>query len=423
MPFVSWFAASAAGIAISAAKAARNFGQQCEYCQGLQYPVAAKLECLALSLSSQRASRSRGYLERAANVMPRECAHKKEDQKLLFRVLFHNNCFDGACSASLFTRFHRECFGTASEYAYTGLMHRAGAQFDEAEFSGDENAIVDFKYSPSEKITWWFDHHQSAFASNDDRAHFERERAQNAANPRKFFDPLYTSCTGLIADVARNSFGFDPAGLDDLLHWADIIDGAKFESAESAVRLAQPALKLMTVIESTSDPAFIPRLIPLLTAQPLADTLQQDFVQQELQPRLQKHERDIELLRSRVAEDRGVITFDITDQPTEGYSKFIPYYLLPEAVYVVGLSRSSFRVKISVGTNPWTTIPSQDLANIAAICERYGGGGHARVGAISVPVDRADEARRIAAEVTAELKALNQRNALPGNAPSPLLSG
>lgn len=328
-----------------------------------------------------------------------------------FRVLFHNNCFDGACSASLFTRFHRECIGTADTYAYTGLMHRAGEQFDEAEFSGDENAIVDFKYSPSPKITWWFDHHQSAFINPEDRALFEAEQKRSAGHPQKFFDPLYTSCTGFIADIAREKFGFDTGGLADLIHWANIIDGAKFESAEAAVALAEPAMKLMLAVESASDPAFIPRLIPLLTAQPLADTLAESFVQEQLQPRLEKHERDIALLRSRATVDRGVITFDITDQPTEGYSKFIPYFLLPEGVYVVGLSKSSFRTKISVGTSPWTSVPPEHLANIAAICERYGGGGHARVGAISVPLDRHDEAKRIADEVTAELKALDQRNA------------
>ena len=329
------------------------------------------------------------------------------------RVLFHNNCFDGACSASLFTRFHRECVGTAGEYAYTGLMHRAGAQFNDAEFDGDENAIVDFKYSPSPKITWWFDHHQSAFMSPEDRAHFEAGQKANPAHPQKFFDPLYTSCTGLIADIAREKFGFDTSGLTELIHWADIIDGAKFESAEAAVGLAAPAMKLMTAIEATTDPKFIPRLIPLLTSQPLLETEQELFVQEQLQPRLEKHQQDITLLRSRASVDSGVITFDITDQPTEGYSKFIPYYLLPQGVYVVGLSRSSFRTKISVGTSPWTTVPPEHLANIAAICERYGGGGHARVGAISVPVDHHAEAVRIAAEVTQELKALGQRNLLP----------
>ena len=332
------------------------------------------------------------------------------------RVLFHNNCFDGACSASLFTRFHRECIGTAGSYDYKGLMHKAGAQFDEADFSGDENAIVDFKYSNSPKITWWFDHHQSAFLSEEDRREFDAYQHGHATKPQKFFDPLYVSCTGYIADMARKYFRFDTGDLGDLIHWANIIDGAKFESAEAAVGLAAPAMKLMTVIEATADPAFIPRLIPLLTSQPLLATLQENFVQAELQPRLEKHQRDITLLRSRVNADRGVITFDITDQPTEGYNKFIPYSLLPEGVYVVGLSKSSFRTKISVGTNPWTKVPPKELANIAAICERYGGGGHARVGAISVPVDQPEEAKRIAAEVTAELKALGQRNTLPTDA-------
>ena len=54
----------------------------------------------------------------------------------------------------------------------------------------------------------------------------------------------------------------------------------------------------------------------------------------------------------------------------------------------MGLSKSSFRVKISVGTNPWTKKPVAELVNLAEICERYGGGGHARVGAISFPPDR-----------------------------------
>ncbi|WP_074652819.1 DHH family phosphoesterase [Terriglobus roseus] len=337
------------------------------------------------------------------------------------RVLFHNNCFDGACSASLFTRFHRDCIGTAESYDYKGLMHKAGAQFDEADFTGGENAIVDFKYSNSPKITWWFDHHQSAFLTEGDRQRFELETQSSAVDapkyvqPQKFFDPLYVSCTGFIADMTRLHYGYDSSDLRELIHWANIIDGAKFESAQAAVELAEPALKLMTVIESVSDPAFIPRLIPLLTAQPLSVTLQEGFVQAELGPRLEKHQRDIALLRSRVSEDRGVITFDISDQPTEGYSKFIPYFLLPEAVYVVGISKSSFRTKISVGTNPWTTVAADHLANIAAICERYGGGGHARVGAISVPVDQHEEATRIAAEVIAELKALGHRNVPPAN--------
>ena len=87
----------------------------------------------------------------------------------------------------------------------------------------------------------------------------------------------------------------------------------------------------------------------------------------------------------------------------EGYNKFIPYYLHPESTYSVGLSKSSFRVKVSVGSNPWS--PAEPTVNLAKVCERYGGGGHARVGAISFPPNRFDEARQAADEIVAELRA------------------
>jgi nanoRNase/pAp phosphatase (c-di-AMP/oligoRNAs hydrolase) len=43
--------------------------------------------------------------------------------------------------------------------------------------------------------------------------------------------------------------------------------------------------------------------------------------------------------------------------------------------------------------------------NLAKICERYGGGGHARVGAISFSPDRGDDARKAASEIVQELRA------------------
>lgn len=319
------------------------------------------------------------------------------------RVLFHNNCFDGACSASMFTRFHRECIGTASEFTYLGMMHKAGVQFEDSDFSGDENAIVDFKYSSTPKLTWWFDHHQSAFMTEADRAQFDAQQADGSHAMRHFFDPLYISCTGLIAHIAETKFGFNTSPLKDLIYWANLIDGAKYESAKSAVEMEAPAMKLTMVIESTKDKALIPKLIPMLTEVPLAEILQQDFIRLQLGPLMEQHLNAITLIRDRAQLKDGVITFDLTDQPVEGYNKFIPYYLHPEATYTVGLTKPSGRVKISVGTSPWTPIPAEKLANIASICERYGGGGHARVGAISFPPDQVATAREAAAVVAAEL--------------------
>jgi hypothetical protein len=324
---------------------------------------------------------------------------------LRVKVFYHDKCFDGASSAALFARFYRERIAGDADFVFSGLLHRAGALFDEAEFDGDENAIVDFKYSSSPKITWWFDHHQSAFLSPADAAHFEQEQSN-----RKFYDPAFKSCTGFIAMIAQQRFGFDPTPLADLIHWTDVIDGALYSDAKTAVEMQAPAMKLTMVIESAPDQRFVPNLIPLLAVKPLEQILAAPFVAPLLGPLLKRHEVSIDILKQRSECKDGTIFFDITDYDFEGYNKFVPYYLHPESIYSVGLSKSSFRVKVSVGSNPWAS--EEPVVNLAKICERYGGGGHARVGAISFDVNQHAAAMRASEEIVSELRAaVRQRKA------------
>jgi hypothetical protein len=314
------------------------------------------------------------------------------------KVFYHDRCFDGASSAALFSRFYAERIRNNCEFVYSGLLHRAGALFNEADFTGDENAIVDFKYSSSPKITWWFDHHESAFLTPADAAHFEQDQSN-----RKFYDPSFKSCTSFIATVAEQRFGFNPAPVAELVQWTDIIDGALYADAKSAVEMKEPAMQLTMVIESTQDPAFLPKLIPLLASKPLAEVIRTPFVADLLPPLLKRHRESIDILRERIESKDGTLFFDVTDHDLEGYNKFVPYYLHPESIYSVGLSKSSFRVKVSVGSNPWA--PSPPVVNLAKVCERYGGGGHARVGAISFNVSEHEAAKRASQEIVAELRA------------------
>ena len=314
------------------------------------------------------------------------------------RVFFHGKCFDGTASAALFSRFYRERIRSDVQFQFTGLVHRAGALFNEADFDGDENAIVDFKYSASPKITWWFDHHQSAFLTPEDAEHYRQ-----SDKAHKFYDPDFKSCTKFLAHVAQEKFGFDPAPVEELVRWADIIDGAQFQSPQQAVEMAEPAMKLTMAIESTNDDDFLPQLIPYLVKEPLGRVIAEPFVAAVIPPLMERHRKSIEILRQRSECRQGTIYFDITDYDLEGYNKFIPYYLHPESVYSVGLSSSSFRVKVAVGSNPWTR--RDNLVNLAKVCENYGGGGHARVGAISFPPDKGDLARQAAAEIVGELRA------------------
>src|SRR3954469_7216909 len=146
--------------------------------------------------------------------------------RMRLRLLYHGHCFDGVASAAVFTRFYLSRVRPGASVAYAPLLHTAGALFDEGMFDGDENAIVDFKYSPSPRLTWWFDHHQSAFLNPEDEAHFRAD-----TSGRKFWDADSKSCTEFIARIARDDFGFEDSSLETLVRWAHVIDGAFYESA------------------------------------------------------------------------------------------------------------------------------------------------------------------------------------------------
>jgi len=326
-----------------------------------------------------------------------ECTCEK-GRELKVRICFHDKCFDGASSAAIFTRFYRERIHPNAEFLYTGMTHKASAPFEDGTFDGDENAIVDFKYSSSPLLTWWFDHHQSAFLKPADAEHFKHDHSG-----KKFYDPSYKSCTKLLADVASSKFGFDSKPLAELIKWGDIIDGAQFASAEEAVGLKEPAMQLAMVIEAAPEPFLVPRIIPELAELPLAEMVELPLVKKHLVPLLERHKRSIEILRERSDFRGGVIYFDVSDLDLEGYNKFVPYYLFPDAIYSVGVSASPARAKVSVGTNPWKDIPPE--VNLASICERYGGGGHARVAAISLGPGDLVRAREVAKEIAATLRA------------------
>ncbi len=312
------------------------------------------------------------------------------------RVLYHDHCFDGSASAAIFSQFYQDHIDPSATFNYTGMAHTSDQLFQDILFDGDENAIVDFKYSPNPHLTWWFDHHQSAFLSPADAEHFRTQRHGNY-----FFDPTYKSCTLFIATVAREKFGYHNPALDELIHWADIIDGAQYKDADEAVALGAAAMKLTLVIESSKGSETVQKIIGYMRHMRLDEIIALPEIETIFRPLHERHLRNIDLIRQRSHADGKVVFFDLVADGVEGYNKFIPYYLFPENVYTVSVSTSTFRTKVSVGSNPWQA--DRVTHNLATICERYGGGGHSKVGAISFPIGAVDEARKAAAEIVAEL--------------------
>ena len=313
------------------------------------------------------------------------------------RVLYHGNCFDGVSSAAFFAKFYLNKINPGAEVMFTPTMHRAGNAFDSDQFDGDENAIVDFKYCADERLTWWFDHHQSAFLTPEDQEHFLRDRSG-----QKFLDTQSKSCCEFIARIAMERYGYEDPFMEELVQWAHIIDGALYESPAQCVELKSSALKLMQVIENEKDPRFVESIIRSLMETRLDDLVSSDSIAERLKPIEEKHWDTVALIEKRAVHDRGVVSFDLTDTDTDSYNKFIPYYFHPETTYTVSLTRSHFRTKISVGSNPWA--PRPRTKNIAELCERYGGGGHAVVGAVSLPPEDVELGKTYMKEIIDELR-------------------
>jgi hypothetical protein len=315
------------------------------------------------------------------------------------KVLYHANCFDGCSAAAIFSRFLTENDGIGlAETLFFPVQHHQGDPFPPGVFDAEVNACVDFRFSPSPRLTWWFDHHASAFQPASDRALFEAD-----ATGRKFWDPEAPSCTGLIARTLDRRFGWRAPDLGELVRWADVIDAARFPDAATAVRLEEPALRLMSLLEATQDPALPRRVIEALRSRPLAEIAAEPWVRAPLEPILDRHFASIEMVQRHARVSDGVVEIDLSETGLEGANKFIAYDLFPDARYTVVVTRDRKRAKVSVGSNPWSKVPRTH--DISKICERYGGGGHPVVGAISLDPERILDARRIAGEIAAELKA------------------
>ena len=313
-------------------------------------------------------------------------------------VATHGHCFDGMCSAALFTRLAKKEIDEGAKFTYRACGYGPEQNgVDPAILSGDENAILDFRYAKNPKLGWYFDHHATAFASPD-----EEEDFRNDGGRRKFYDPGYGSCTKLIYDVSRERFKVnDTPEIVELVRWADIIDAARFRSAEMAVMRSEPALWLMTVVENHGDDGFLTRVVPRLLSEPLEEVARSAEIQSKWLPLKEAHLGFIEKVKANSQPMGSVVYVDLTEVVIDVAGKFVTYALFPKSIYSVMVTRGRTRCKISVGYNSWSG--AERRHDISQICRRYGGGGHAVVGAIALGPNDAEKAKQIALDIVREL--------------------
>lgn len=314
-------------------------------------------------------------------------------------VAAHGHCFDGLVSAAMFTHLRRSISQDKRfRFTYRSCGYGPNMQnVPEKWLRGDENAIVDFRYVPTPRLTWFFDHHVTAFSSD------AQQREALEGRDRYFYDPTYGSCTKLIADVGKERYGVSFEPFADLVTWADRIDSANFESAQQAIDRGDPVMQLAAVVEQRGDAALLTDLVPRLLTEPVGEVAADESIQAIFAPIRDAQAATLERIGSAMDRRGDVVFVDLHEAPLSASGKFVAYALAPECVYSVSLIRMKQHYKVSAGYNPWSG--RERRHDIASLCREHGGGGHPVVGAVSVALNKLDDARRIARDIVAKLEA------------------
>ncbi len=316
----------------------------------------------------------------------------------VLKVFFHDACFDGTTSAALFAAFYRDVIDPLIEVRPVGMNHRDGNPFDGIALDADDHACVDFRYSADPKMRWWFDHHPTAFQPAALRAVFDERHAST-----HFFDPTAPSCAGFIARMLVAGWDWTPPPhLVEAVAWADTIDAARFPTAQDAVSLGNPAQRLAAWLAHGRSPVDTARYVEWLSRASLAEVATRPDVAPALAAVESERAAELEAVGKLAVWHGDVVVFDRTADVGARSPGFLGYLLFPTCLYLVSATRNAQSIKISVGVNPWTSAPRRH--DIGALCAKYGGGGHAVVGGVTLRADELERTQQTLTALVAELQ-------------------
>jgi len=277
------------------------------------------------------------------------------------------------------------------------MIHRDGNPFEGIPLDADDHACVDFRFCADPRMRWWFDHHPTAFQPPSLRAVFE-----DAHSPTWFFDPKAPSCAGLIRRALEAGWQWKPpAHLSDAVAWADRIDAAQFASAADAVALTNPAQRLAAWLAHGRTHLDTAHYVQWLSTMSLAEVAQRPEIAPELAKVEEERAKEIEAVKQIGQWFDHVIVFDRFADPGARSPGFLGYLLFPKCTYAVTGTRGSDSIKITVGKNPWGSVAKK--VDVGALCAKYGGGGHAVVGGVTLRADEVDRARQTLRALVDEL--------------------
>ncbi len=291
-----------------------------------------------------------------------------------YDLYFHND-FDGRVSSAVFLDFLRSRGDSVANYF--AVDHYIRPKWD-AMVKRSKNPVVifDFYYHP--KAVFFFDHHFTTFIRPDWEKKFKPTKYLN-------LNFKYESCCHLVFDVLVKKFGYKPGKhIKELVRWADIVDAAKYKSAEDTIQLTAPALQIDSYLDQKSqkgDP--IRWMIEELSRKDLVKVSKDKRVVAVVKAVRAKIKKSLEYHQKNLQVYDKVCFIDLSAGKVERV-RFAPHFLVPSLSYIVTLLRSGKVFRVAVGANPWKlNLHKHDLRKL--VRDRYGfkAGGHARAAGIT----------------------------------------
>ncbi len=309
---------------------------------------------------------------------------------MIYDAYFHND-FDGRASAAVMLAFLRS--------RGDDIAHFVPVNFDltkqwlddrffarHALFKGPRNPaiVLDFPYHPGAAI--WFDHHPTAFKKEEWKKKFRKDKFHR-------LDPEYLSNCHLTYTALKENFGWKPpARFKDLVKWLDVIDGARFVSAEQTIMLKEPALQVMAYVDGTEDDlSATVAFVKLLAEEPLGEIAELKAVKAMAKAAQKENLKGLAYYRKhlKVIGDASLIDLSGTEISS---LRFAPYYLHPGVLYAVRLTKKGKFYHLGVGANPWLKGALRKKhadVHIGELMRKFGGGGHKNAGACEISSKRA----------------------------------
>ena len=303
-------------------------------------------------------------------------------------VYYHRD-FDGMVSAALLAW----CLEKRGEQA----VRWSSVNYDQRTHwksfgEGERFAIVDFHFHP--RAEFWFDHHPTTFLTPELRAAYE-------PSDRWAWDETSPSCPPLILRHAKEHWGYDaPERFQEMAHWSDIVDAARYATVDQAVFGEEPALRIARSMTAAPNLPWVDEIVAAMKDGDLESVAAIPSVEKAHQRASRNRDRALEQFPPTVQWIRDGVCFYDASSSKIRRERFAAFYHHPEIHYLVGVIPTRSGYHVTAGENPWNK--SENGLHIGELMERYGGGGHRAVGGAN-PESLA-KAREVGEEIAETLR-------------------